>query len=351
MRRGLGSARNKTPASGTTRFSKICMAAERRPREVHNRCQLRNTSPVALLPGYRKAGLAQARREKIYRQRRSVGSAVSITPDPTPDMGAVTITPDAPPQSKPPADYVSDFGKHFATGIENAATPFLKASAPNVALQVWRHIQGQPNTLKDIPESAVQAFLMSGGFGEEVPPEMRSASAPEAAAPAKAADLMQHPGLKPWMDAAKAEILKFPGANLLKTVYDSAKGFAEGTPEAPAATTPAVPETNGIPWGTKGPGPLELRGKMIPSEAAAAPVTSATEIPKTPTPVKPALVEKQLNDALGGQSLVPGVSLRNQPAAQADGGGQTPCWFYVGRFHCPAGYKYDPGAQEFNAIT
>jgi hypothetical protein len=200
-------------------------------------------------------------------------SAVTITPDPAPP--GVPVTPDAP---KTASDYVSDFGKHFARGMENLAAPFIKASAPNVALQIWRHIQGQPNTLKEIPENAVQSFLMSGGFGEEVPPESKSTSAPEAAAPAKAADVLEHPGLKPWVNAAKAEIMKVPGANLLKTAYDSARGFAEGTPTPPAAPTPGVPETNGIPWGTRGPGPLDLRGKMIPQT----PVYPGAPLPEHP---------------------------------------------------------------------
>ena len=38
-------------------------------------------------------------------------------------------------------------------------------------------------------------------------------------------------------------------------------------PPAPPAAT-QIPETNGIPWGSGGQGPIELRGKMIPSTQA-----------------------------------------------------------------------------------
>ena len=44
-------------------------------------------------------------------------------------------------------------------------------------------------------------------------------------------------------------------------------------PAPPAPTQ--IPETNGIPWGSGGQGPLELRGKMIPS-------TQAQPAPQTP---------------------------------------------------------------------
>jgi hypothetical protein len=194
---------------------------------------------------------------------------------------------DAP--SKNITDYASDFGKHFATGMENLAAPFLKASAPNVALQLWRHLHGQPNELKDVPENAMQAFLMSGGFGEEIPPGSKAAGAPEATVPAKTADVLEHPGLKPWVNAAKAEIMKIPGANLLKTAIDSAKGFAESTPEAPAAPTPVVPQTNGVPWGAKIP------------EAAAAPQPAAITLTEAPVS---ATAAESIPRTLSGESAL-----------------------------------------------
>lgn len=60
---------------------------------------------------------------------------------------------------------------------------------------------------------------------------------------------------------------------------------------------------------------------------------------------------QSLNDALGGKPLVPGVSLRNQPAAQAVAAGKLPQGFTPVESSVLKGYKYDPVAKEFTAIT
>jgi hypothetical protein len=67
-------------------------------------------------------------------------------------------------------------------------------------------------------------------------------------------------------------------------------------------------------------------------------------------PVTPAKLEEVLNQATGGQPLVRGVSLRNQPAAQAVASGKLPEGFTPVDSSLLKGYKYDPEAQEFTAV-
>jgi hypothetical protein len=62
-------------------------------------------------------------------------------------------------------------------------------------------------------------------------------------------------------------------------------------------------------------------------------------------------LDQALNDSLGGKPLVRGVSLRNQPAAQAVAAGKLPQGFTPVDSSVLKGYKYDPDAQEFTAIT
>ena len=66
---------------------------------------------------------------------------------------------------------------------------------------------------------------------------------------------------------------------------------------------------------------------------------------------KPAEVQQALEKSLGGQPLVRGVSLRNQPAAQAVAAGKLPEGFTPVDSSVLKGYKYDPEAKEFTAIT
>lgn len=82
------------------------------------------------------------------------------------------------------------------------------------------------------------------------------------------------------------------------------------------------------------------------------PKSEGTSAPAKPVATRPADVERQLNDALGVKTveprkLVPGVPLKNQPAA----GLTLPEGFTPAKSSVISGYKYDPAAQEFDAIT
>lgn len=96
-------------------------------------------------------------------------------------------------------------------------------------------------------------------------------------------------------------------------------------------------------------GPLLLNGNV---EAKPAPNTILSPIESTPTPVKPADVQSAIEKSLGGSKLVPGVSLRNQPAAQAVAAGKLPEGFTpIEGSSALKGYKYNPDAREFESIT
>lgn len=91
-------------------------------------------------------------------------------------------------------------------------------------------------------------------------------------------------------------------------------------------------------------------GKPEFSDVVAAKQNATQATPAAPA-ATPAKVEQALNESLGGQPLVRGVSLRNQPAAQAAAAGKLPAGFTPVDSTVLKGYKYDPQAQEFTAIT
>jgi len=84
-------------------------------------------------------------------------------------------------------------------------------------------------------------------------------------------------------------------------------------------------------------------GNIAESVAAPQPAPAAKVSPKT--------VEQQLETALGGQKLVPGVPLRSQPAAQAAAAGKLPEGFTPVESSALKGYKYNPDTREFESIT
>jgi hypothetical protein len=92
-------------------------------------------------------------------------------------------------------------------------------------------------------------------------------------------------------------------------------------------------------WDATAPTPDE------PTVAAPAEIATPTKT----TPITKATVEKQLNDALGGQPLKPGVSLRNQPGAPA--ATALPNGFTPVDSTALKGYKYNPTVREFESIT
>ena len=121
-------------------------------------------------------------------------------------------------------------------------------------------------------------------------------------------------------------------------------------PELPAAFRPAEPTIPYRPPLGTAENPSTLGAPPI-SAATAAPAEIPARIPETPVNASPANVERALNESLGGKPLVRGVSLRNQPAAQAAAAGKLPEGFTPVDSTALKGYKYDPATREFESIT
>lgn len=186
-----------------------------------------------------------------------------------------------------PAHAASELAEMLAGATKAAA----KISGPNVVYEALRKgfpqlglkpLLGMPTT-NEAMATAVPMVLggMEGGETESGAANIPKPAQPAVASPGPgAASMLEHPAVTPWIDAMKAELSKIPGANLLKTVAKSARGLAEGTPEAPAAPAP-IPQTNGVPWGQRIPpqGPPELWGKEIPAEVPAVPPTPEGAVP------------------------------------------------------------------------
>jgi hypothetical protein len=102
------------------------------------------------------------------------------TDEPQPPAGYTIADDDGTPPREPGViGVVNRVAGNVKKGVMAAAQPFIDASAPNVAVQLYKHFKGQPNTLDKIPESAVKAFLTAGGMPEGEVPEGETA-APEA---------------------------------------------------------------------------------------------------------------------------------------------------------------------------
>lgn len=92
---------------------------------------------------------------------------------------------------------------------------------------------------------------------------------------------------------------------------------------------------------------LQLTGEVAAQAVPAAAVAPTPAAAATPTSSTAATLEAQLNEALGGKKLVPGVSLKNQAAAAV----KLPDGFTPVDSSALKGYKYDPATREFQSIT
>ena len=321
------------------------------------------------------------------------GAAAPATTAALPPGYTLDSTPD-PNAGAPTTGLASVPGK-----LWRAIKPIADVTAPAIGYQMYRKLTHQPNELASVPEKATLAFAgMEAPEFEEGAQPIAEAQAQNARqrgaslasrAPAGDASVLDHPAVSPWVDAAKKEVMKVPGANLAKTAYDSLHGLFFGDGEAPAAPTPSVPAewgkgTYGTPvdqWGkrvpavTPPPGAAALADVPTPATQPAAQTGEAlASIPTSPWRMKPqaaaladaapaskAAVSQQLDDtlrtAVGNQPLKPGVPIRYQfkstpPAASvpAEGSDAT-----VPEGHTPVegssavkSFMYDPDAQEMH---
>ena len=144
----------------------------------------------------------------------------------------------------------------------------------------------------------------------------------------------------PWfmgglgLPGAAAGVAESEGAGML----DRIKG-ASAEPafklEPPSGQTPPEPDRQL---------PLDL-------QPSAPEVPTAPAAPPEATAATPKAVQSQLNSALGNKPLVPGVSLRNQPAAQAAAqAAELPQGFTPVESSALKGYKYSPSTREFETV-
>jgi hypothetical protein len=211
--------------------------------------------------------------------------------------------------------------------VWRAIKPIADVTTPAIGYQMYRKLTHQPNDLASVPEKATLAFVGMDvpemGEGAEPIAEAQAQNAPQrgaslaSRAPASSADasVLDNPAVSPWVDAAKKEVMKVPGANLAKTAYDSLHGLFFGDGEGPAAPTPSVPPqwgkgTYGTPvaqWGTK-VGPT-YPGAPLPENPG--------EFPGAPLPEKPPAEVLQAQPlATGAQPTPasPAAALGNIPA-------------------------------------
>jgi len=190
--------------------------------------------------------------------------------------------PAATAQPKTYKDTPAGAAEQMADMLGESVKSLAKVSGPNVMYEVLRKnfpqfglkpVLGMPSA--DEVGAAGITFLAGAEEGAPEAPEATAAKpTPEAAT--STTSLLDHPGVSPWVDfvkhGLKKELMKIPGADFAETALKSVKGFAEGaepptppTPTVPSVPAAAIPETNGVQWGSGGQGPLDLRGKMIPS--------------------------------------------------------------------------------------
>ncbi len=118
--------------------------------------------------------------------------------------------------------------------------------------------------LHEIPGKAVTAMAGAMGGEDVAPAEM--AARPAARIPTPEAETSNPGMLGRAGEVAWRRAGHIPGVQGAKDVYYVLRGPKEvPKPITTSETKPPIPETNGIPWGTRGPGPLDMRGQRIPA--------------------------------------------------------------------------------------
>jgi len=170
-----------------------------------------------------------------------------------------------------PEQNAADVLKGMAQGVYDVSTPgvamsILQAKFPQLASKIPLPAGGP---LKDLPVKAIAMTggMALGGLDAEPPPTgVRPAVRPTPE--------VSVPSTGPTMGSILARHIPIVG-KYLRTMDDIQALLGK---DAPASTTNVaspkaapIPETNGVPWGTGGQGPVSLRGKMIPKEPFAEP--------------------------------------------------------------------------------
>jgi hypothetical protein len=252
--------------------------------------------------------------------------------------GKLYQDPNAPPNT---LGDMADVALQGLKGIAQISAPGIAASlinktAPGLAAKLQQvpyigPLMQQAAPLKNIPGMATAAMASPLAEGAEMGDLTPDPNAPRPQ-PAPASPNAPSPNGSSLLKIMSRHIPVIGrGLRAMDTVQELAnlgKQPTAGEP-TPAAPTP-IPETNGIPWGSGGQGPIELRGKMIPRSAvypgAPYPENPGT-FPGAPNPESPSPEVLQGNalarGAQSGQPL-PGAALGQIPGTQAQPAPQTP---------------------------
>ena len=206
--------------------------------------------------------------------------------------GKLYQDPNAPPNT---LGDMADVALQGLKGIAQISAPGIAASlinktAPGLAAKLQQvpyigPLMQQAAPLKNIPGMATAAMASPLAEGMEMGDLTPDPNAPRP---------QPQPSAQPSPQSSGSSLLKIMsrhipivgrGLRAMDTVQELANLGNQPTVGEPTPATPTqIPETNGIPWGSGGQGPLELRGKMIPS-------TQAQPAPQTPNvqaqPVQP----------------------------------------------------------------
>ena len=219
-------------------------------------------------------------------------------------------------------------------------------------------INASPDPLRHYAQAAQDTFAQGAGQALTALAGEGAAKTAPAVADTLASPTKMTAPLRAVAPAVNAALKRVPGA--VGTAAGYAAGRATGLPEAGVlggglgyALTkdipmPRIPENIGLPSRVEG-GPATLPPEAADVTPPASDVLQAKQNAPAAT-ATPQAVEQALNQALGGKPLVRGVSLRNQPAAQAAAAGKLPEGFTPVDSSVLKGYKYDPAAQEFTAV-
>lgn len=265
---------------------------------------------------------------------------------------------------------LADAAEHVKPYVQQAANDVYDVSAPGIATEIYKKLQGLPNKLHELPGKMVQGFFAAAGVPEakaeaaipEIPAKFPGAPLPEAPTPelVKAQPLAHGPQqvIDPAAGLGKVPVKSapvYPGApNPTATAEQINPSLV-----SPARTMPGqiaaeqIAPTGPIPGVTARPSLDRItpprQGLMLQGEVQAYPAVQPEAAP-IPKPIKPTVLQQQIEQGLGNQplNLKPNVPLREQlPSVKPQGDipeGHTPV-----QSSAVKSYKYDADAKEFHA--
>jgi hypothetical protein len=220
---------------------------------------------------------------------------------------------------------ISEVGKGIARNLYQVSAPGIAASIlhqdkPGLVSRIPKvgpSLERNATPARRLPGQLIENFaLMSApeGGAEGGASRVAEAERPSAASPTRIASPSAEPStvLGRVGEVAVRRAGHIPGVQAVKDIAYIARG--EKPAPVPAVAKPApIPETNGIQWGTRGEGPLDLRGKMIPQE----PPELTTEARTLPGQIGREVIHPKITPA---EPIPPRSGLALPPGPQSEAG-------------------------------